>query len=231
MKKQMIFTKKAPEEVLKNNRKGIFNFQNFHSLYLFKKNKNFREAITLPNNFIFSDGRILSLFLGTRQIRGPTFTKEFMQNSINKKQKHFFILPRERDREKLIEKFPELKNSKAHSPPYIQDAVFPSEEIEKIVKKLGSFRPDYVWVCVGNPKQEILSNQLYKEYPALYFNVGAAMDFLLGEKKESPEILRKVGLEWFYRLITDFRYSGKKVWRSLLGLGSLRKVRILNDNQ
>ena len=43
------------------------------------------------------------------------------------------------------------------------------------------------------------------------------MDFITEKKKEAPKFIREIGMEWFYRLITDFRYSRKKVWRSLIG--------------
>jgi exopolysaccharide biosynthesis WecB/TagA/CpsF family protein len=132
-------------------------------------------------------------------------------------------LPYAKDLKQLIDVFPKLKNSKAYVPSYIQGITFPKNEITSMIKELKKFKPDYVWVCIGNPKQEILANQLYKEYTTLYFNIGAATDFLLKRKKELPLIFRRLGLEWLYRLITDFKYSWKKVWGSLIGLIYLRK--------
>jgi len=169
MKKQMIFTRKTPQEVLEPNIGGILNFQNLYSVYLFNKEASFQKAITSPNNFTFPDGRIPSLLLRTKQIRGPAFTKNFLENELEKNQKHFFILPEIEDIKQLIKRFPKLKNSKAYSPPYIQNATFPKKEIKKIVKEIKKFKPDYIWVCIGNPKQEILANQLYKQYPVWYF--------------------------------------------------------------
>ena len=224
--KNLEFTKKTPQEILQSNKSGILNFQNLYSVYLFKKESNYRKAITSPNNFIFPDGKILSLFLRAKQIRGPTFTKDFFENKLNSNQKHFFIGPSKKNIKNLIKKFPKLKNSQTHSPPYIKEIIFPENEVKTILNKLKKFKPKYIWICIGNPKQEILANQLYKKYPTFYFPVGAAMDFLLGEKKEAPLIFRKVGLEWLYRLITDFKYSRKKVWRSLKALKYLKKVKL-----
>jgi exopolysaccharide biosynthesis WecB/TagA/CpsF family protein len=227
---KLTFTEKTPEKILSENKTGILNFQNLYSVYLFNNEPDYKKAISSPNNFIFPDGRILSLFLGIKQVRGPSFTKYFLQNKINQNQKHFFILPEKKDLNQLIKKFPKLKNAKAYSPPYIQNTTFSKEEVSKIIKQLKQFKPDYVWICIGNPKQEILANQLYKEYPALYFNIGAATDFLLERKKELPLIFRRLGLEWLYRLITDLKYSWKKVLGSFIGLGYLnftRKIEIL----
>jgi len=222
----MIFTNKTPKEVVEINKNGILNFQNLYSVYLFNNNSVFQKAITSPNNFIFPDGRILSFFLRTNQIRGPTFTRDFFQNKITTKQKHFFIGLTKKDMIELKNKFPKLKNPESYNPPYIKNPEFPKQEIKKIEVQLKESKSDFVWVCIGNPKQEILANQLYKKYPALYFNVGAATDFLLNKKKESPLIFRKLGMEWFYRLVTDFKYSRRKVWRSLIGLRYLKEVNI-----
>ena len=40
----------------------------------------------------------------------------------------------------------------------------------------------------------------------------------MGKKKESKSIIQRFGLEWLFRLITDFKHSKKKVWKSFLGL-------------
>jgi len=222
----MIFTREKPEEVVHNNKSGILNFQNLYSVYLFNKDSAFKRLIISPGNFIFPDGKVLSTFLKSKQARGPTFTKNFLENQISKNQKHFFILPEPKDLKMLVKRFPKLKNSQSYSPPYIKGSVFPEKETQEISKQLKSFKPNYVWVCIGNPKQEILSNQLYKKYKAFYFNIGAATDFLISKKKEAPSIFRKLGVEWFYRLITDFKYSRKKVWGSIVGLKYLSLIKI-----
>ena len=223
---KLTFTSHSPDKILQKNKTGILNFQNLYSVYLFNKHQEFRGAIASPYNFIFPDGRILSFFLKTKQVRGPSFTRRFLENQLDKKQKHFFILPETKDLKLLIEKYPKLKNSKAYTPPYIKNSSFSKEEINKILEQLKKFKPTHIWICIGNPKQEILANQLYKKYKALYFNVGAATDFLLGKKKEIPFVFRRLGLEWFYRVVTDFRYSWKKVLRSFVGLKYIGKVKV-----
>ena len=227
---KLTFTSQSPDKVLQENKTGILNFQNLYSVYLFNKHQEFRGAIASPYNFIFPDGRVLSFLLKTNQVRGPSFTRRFLETKLNKKQKHFFILPETKDLKLLIEKYPKLKNSKAYAPPYIKNSTFSEEEVKKILEQLKKFKPTHIWICIGNPKQEILANQLYKRYKALYFNVGAATDFLLEKKKEVPLIFRKLGLEWFYRLVTDFRYSWKKVLGSLVGLRYLKKIKIIKKD-
>ena len=159
MLNKMTFTKKTPEEVLMSEDSGILNFQNLYSVYLFHKEPIYHDALTSPQNFIFPDGRIVGLFLGAKQVRGPSFMRDFFQDKIGY-QKHFFILPEKEDIDKLITMFPYLKNSKAYSPSYTQGIVFPKEEVNEIAEQINQFKPDFVWVCISNPKQEILANQL-----------------------------------------------------------------------
>jgi exopolysaccharide biosynthesis WecB/TagA/CpsF family protein len=218
------FSRKSPEAVLAGNKNGILNFQNLYSVYLFNHESLYKNAMISKGNYTFPDGKILSIFLRVRQIRGPSFTRDFFKKKINPDKKHFIIGPSEQDIKILIEKFPKVKQVESHDPGIIKNNEVSKIEKKRIIDKLKRYNPDYVWVCVGNPRQEILANQLYKEHKTWYFNVGAAMDFLLEKKKEAPSLFRKIGLEWFYRLITDFKYSKKKVWRSLVALKYLKKT-------
>ena len=65
-----------------------------------------------------------------------------------------------------------------------------------------------VLLCLGHPKQELLANEL-RNYdwagsrPDWIMCVGATIDFLTGQQNRAPKIFQKVGLEWFYRLITN----------------------------
>jgi exopolysaccharide biosynthesis WecB/TagA/CpsF family protein len=219
-----LFTNEKPEEIIKQRKHGILNFQNLYSIYLFKKEEEFRKSITQKGNLIFPDGKLLSVLLRKTQVRGPTFTLNFLKNE-NENKKHFFI-GIDKEQIKILNKlFPNIKSKKIRNfqLPVIKGLKFSEEEIKKILQELKKFKPDYVWVCIGNPKQEILSNQLFKKYKTFYFNIGAGMDFVLGKKKESPKIFRIIWLEWFYRLITDFRHSKKKVLGSFIGLRYLFK--------
>jgi N-acetylglucosaminyldiphosphoundecaprenol N-acetyl-beta-D-mannosaminyltransferase len=65
-----------------------------------------------------------------------------------------------------------------------------------------------VLLCLGHPKQELLAKEL-KDYdwagsrPDWIMCVGATIDFLTGEQKRAPKVFQKIGLEWFFRLITN----------------------------
>jgi N-acetylglucosaminyldiphosphoundecaprenol N-acetyl-beta-D-mannosaminyltransferase len=65
-----------------------------------------------------------------------------------------------------------------------------------------------VLLCLGHPKQELLAKEL-KDYdwagsrPDWIMCVGATIDFITGEQKRAPKVFQKIGLEWFFRLITN----------------------------
>lgn len=213
-------SRKNPREHL--NQKKVLNFINLNTVWHLKNNPNYKNLMSENQNIHFPDGKILSVISKISQKRGPTFTKEFLLSKEAKSKKHFFIGLKN----KMLKDLSKItniseKNLFSYNPPYINSLEFSEDEKNKITKLLKKTNPHYVWVCVGSPKQEILANQLFKKYPLNYFNVGAALDFLLSKKKEAPKIFRKLGLEWAYRLITDFKYSKKKVWRSFVGLKHL----------
>jgi N-acetylglucosaminyldiphosphoundecaprenol N-acetyl-beta-D-mannosaminyltransferase len=65
-----------------------------------------------------------------------------------------------------------------------------------------------VLLCLGHPKQELLAKEL-KNYdwagsrPDWIMCVGATIDFLTGEQKRAPKVFQKIGMEWFFRLVTN----------------------------
>ena len=222
--KKLLFTKQNPQEILKN--KKILNFLNLESLWHYKNNPLYSKLISQRHNVNFPDGRMIGLRLRTKQQRGPAFTKEFLTSGKVANKKHFFIGDASIDKLSSITGIIQ-KNLNMYNPPYVEGVQFSKKERDKIVTMLRKFKPDYVWVCVGAPKQEILANQLFESYQSTYFSIGAAIDFLLGKKAKAPLIVRKFGIEWFYRLITDFKHSKKKVWRSFVALKELKVVKLI----
>ena len=217
-----------------NKQRKVLNFLNQHDLFQRERVNRFHSALNKKNNLNFIDGFTISAFLSLKnlkripRIRGPTFTRDFLSiPSFSEEKVHFFIGLNKEDLIILRKKLPFLKKTYSYNPSFIVQSSFPRKEIKKIAQLINKSNSDFVWVCVGSPKQNILSQDLFSltdnQY---YFNVGAALDFILGKKKEAPLFFREIGIEWLYRLITDFKYSKKKVWRSFVGLKYLNKVEL-----
>jgi N-acetylglucosaminyldiphosphoundecaprenol N-acetyl-beta-D-mannosaminyltransferase len=85
----------------------------------------------------------------------------------------------------------------------------PPFELGEVRADLDSIRaadPHVVWCALGAPKQELWMHRHAGELDgALVVGVGAAFDFLGGTKRRAPRWMRRLGLEWLHRLLTEPR--------------------------
>lgn len=73
----------------------------------------------------------------------------------------------------------------------------------ELLQKITDFSPRIIFCTFGSPYQEkiIYHNFLNLKGLSLSIGVGGALDFLSGKTKRAPLILRRLGLEWLWRLI------------------------------
>lgn len=89
-----------------------------------------------------------------------------------------------------------------------------NEELcQKYIKEINASKADVVFLCTGAPKTE----KFFMDHEEMfmnscYFSVGATIDFIAGSIKRAPKWMSKIGLEWFFRLFTDFRRLFKRYW-------------------
>jgi N-acetylglucosaminyldiphosphoundecaprenol N-acetyl-beta-D-mannosaminyltransferase len=108
---------------------------------------------------------------------------------------------------KLIELAPNAKLAGFYSPPK-RAAKAPKEPMDKDeleeCRIIDEARPHIVWVGLGAPKQEIWMYRSRQNLKApVTIGVGAAFDFLAGNKKRAPMWMQKGGLEWAYRFMQE----------------------------
>jgi N-acetylglucosaminyldiphosphoundecaprenol N-acetyl-beta-D-mannosaminyltransferase len=107
-------------------------------------------------------------------------------------------------RQSLESKFPEL-NIQVIDTSQWTNSVYDIRRLRELVQYNAL---SIVLLCLGHPKQELLAKEL-KNYdwagsrPDWIMCVGATIDFLTGEQKRAPRFFQKIGLEWFFRLITN----------------------------
>lgn len=93
----------------------------------------------------------------------------------------------------LVRKYPELK------------VVFAGEDPDKLLKSLRLPRSpmiDILFVAFGFPKQEEWMAAMLGKIPVrVMMGVGGAFDYISGNVKRAPFIIRLFGFEWLYRLI------------------------------
>jgi N-acetylglucosaminyldiphosphoundecaprenol N-acetyl-beta-D-mannosaminyltransferase len=84
------------------------------------------------------------------------------------------------------------------------------EEDQAVVEQINLVRPDIVWIGISSPKQErwMAEHRGLVTAPVM-IGVGAAFDFLSGNKRQAPRWMQRSGLEWLFRLSTEPR----RLWR------------------
>lgn len=156
---------------------------------------------------------------GLGRVSGADFMNYIFQKSCETGYTHYFYggMPEtlEKLKEKLKGRFPELKIVGMYSPPFRKSGEM---EDEKIVEHINSLRPDFIWVGLGAPKQDVwmANHRKLLEAPILA-GVGAAFDFLAGIKPRAPKWMRSIGMEWFFRLCCEPR----RLWKRYLVGNSL----------
>ena len=78
-------------------------------------------------------------------------------------------------------------------------------------------KPDFVFVAMGFPIQELLMYELYRIHTATYLNLGGSFDVFTNKVSRAPRWIQNIGMEWFYRFITHpSRYKRQVVYWQFL---------------
>lgn len=89
------------------------------------------------------------------------------------------------------------------SPPF---RVFTAEDDTEVSRAVSAARPDIIWVGLGAPKQDIWMRRRATDFPGtLCLGVGAAFDFISGNKARAPLWMQRSGLEWTHRMANEPR--------------------------
>ena len=86
----------------------------------------------------------------------------------------------------------------------VRDGYFGDEDEQGIIDEINNLKPDILLAGLGVPRQE---KWLYKYRAELNVNIaigcGGSIDVMAGTVKRAPLIFQKLGMEWFYRLISQ----------------------------
>ena len=74
---------------------------------------------------------------------------------------------------------------------------------QEAVRRINEARPDFIWVALGAPKQEIWMHEHMDRVSGIMLGVGAAFDFEAGTVKRAPNWMQEMCLEWLYRIFQD----------------------------
>ena len=76
---------------------------------------------------------------------------------------------------------------------------------DDVLNDINDQKAKILFVCLGAPDQEIWINQYLRFLPNIKtaLGVGGTFDFLSGSVERAPQIIRDLGMEWFYRLYQE----------------------------
>jgi N-acetylglucosaminyldiphosphoundecaprenol N-acetyl-beta-D-mannosaminyltransferase len=106
----------------------------------------------------------------------------------------------------IADRYPGAQVVGAESPPFR-----PLTDDERTAQdaRIRASGADIVWVGLGTPRQDIEAQRLAAAVGRPAVAVGAAFDFVAGTRKEAPAWVRKLTLEWLFRLLSE----PKRLWK------------------
>jgi colanic acid biosynthesis glycosyl transferase WcaI len=222
------------ERVLRAPESGerlALHFATAHTLVESQESEGLRDA--LSQGLTQPDGMPL-VWLGraggrpVERVCGPDFMPALIEQGISAGRTHFFYggapgVP-EALAARLLDRYPGLRVAGTHSPPFRQ--LSPGEE-DAIVARINAAAPDYVWVGLGTPKQDLwLAANRPRLNASALLAVGAAFDLLAGRRRRAPRWMQRTGTEWIYRLAMEPRRLGSRYTRV-----NARFVRLLVEDR
>lgn len=102
-----------------------------------------------------------------------------------------------------------------------------SPEAEEALAAIRASGADLCLVALGAPKQELFAARATTEVEGCGFVcIGAALDFIAGAQVRAPEIFRRAGVEWAWRLATNPVRMGRRYFdcASLLSIYLVQAV-------
>jgi exopolysaccharide biosynthesis WecB/TagA/CpsF family protein len=100
------------------------------------------------------------------------------------------------------------------------------QQLKSYVDEIQKSTPDLVVLGMGMPKQEFVAAELVKHldrHPCLILNGGAILDFLADRFPRAPHFLRRLRMEWLFRLLLEPR----RLWRRYILGGLIFSARIV----
>ena len=104
----------------------------------------------------------------------------------------------------LEERYPQLQIVVRIAPPMGFDALGPDGQT--CIDQLATSGARLCFLALGAPKQELFAARAAEALPETgLLSIGAGLDFLSGDQTRAPGIIRKLALEWRWRLLGNPR--------------------------
>ncbi|MBA3448905.1 MAG: WecB/TagA/CpsF family glycosyltransferase [Pseudaminobacter sp.] len=108
----------------------------------------------------------------------------------------------------------------------IHDGFFSVADETRILEDIKALRPDILLVAMGVPRQELwIARNITPGHCTLPIAVGALLDFLSGSVPRAPGWIRRLRLEWVFRLVIE----PGRLWRRYVVGNPLFLARVLRQ--
>jgi N-acetylglucosaminyldiphosphoundecaprenol N-acetyl-beta-D-mannosaminyltransferase len=199
--------------------KGYICVTGVHGIIEAQSDSNFKNI--LNSAFLNVPDGMPTVWLGKIQgfsrmnrVYGPDLMLEVCKMSEQKGYTHFLYGGNkgiaEELKEKLISVFPGIKILGTFTPPF---RPLNLEEEANLIDTVSKLKPDIFWVGISTPKQEkFMAEYINKLDTKLMIGVGAAFDIHAGRKKDAPNWIKQIGLQWLHRFFQEPR----RLWKRYL---------------
>jgi N-acetylglucosaminyldiphosphoundecaprenol N-acetyl-beta-D-mannosaminyltransferase len=106
-------------------------------------------------------------------------------------------------------RFPNVEVAYSCSPPF---RPLSRAEDEQVVAEINRSGAGILFIGLSTPKQDHWMAAHKGRVQCVMVGVGAAFDFLAGAKRQAPRWMMRIGMEWFFRLLTEPR----RLWKRYL---------------
>ncbi len=115
---------------------------------------------------------------------------------------------------------PGLKVAACLAPPYGFDPE--SAAADALLDQVAASGARICLLALGAPKQEVLAARGFARHPQVGFlSIGAGLDFIAGHQTRAPVWVRKIAMEWLWRMASNPRRLARRYLDCALVLPSL----------
>ena len=190
-------------ELLETDGNHLVVTPNPEACMLAQRDKNFLDILQSAN-LVFPDG--IGILLAAKYLKLPIPTRvtgcDITMSLLNAAKNHSCFLVggkpgvAEKARSNLINQGINVLGA--------YSGYFDYKEQILILEEIRRLKPDILLVGMGMPKQEQWAFTHLRSLPCkVTLCVGGSIDIFAGNVKRAPEIMRRIGLEWLYRLISQ----------------------------